>query len=359
MKIYYFGGSEGGREAMMMAQRFPNDFDAIVSVVPVVNYSGINLVRDKIAQLQQDGGWINPAKVKMMYNAVNAACDNLDGLADGVISAFEKCLSVFDSKTLRCPNGADTGDTCLSDAQIEADRILHRPYQYPFALANGVTSFPGWTYGSEAQAGGMVASVTGIEPAHFPIVSEKVQSISWTGTDGFMRYLIARDPKFNPLQFSAQEFAPRIREISDMFDATNPDLSVFVARGGKLIVKGNGADYRRSILQEITYYKAVVAKMGQARVDGFIRFYVTPGVDHPGNGVTISGAAVPAKVDLLSALDDWADGGKAPAELVQVSQENKAPFKTLASRPMCLYPTFPNYSGQGDPNDASSFTCTN
>jgi feruloyl esterase len=111
-------------------------------------------------------------------------------------------------------------------------------------------------------------------------------------------------------------------------------------------------------LQEITYYKAVVAKMGQARVDGFIRFYVTPGVDHPGNGVTISGAAVPAKVDLLGALDGWADGGKAPAELVQVSQENKAPFKTLASRPMCLYPTFPHYSGQGDPNESSSFTCT-
>ena len=172
-----------------------------------------------------------------------------------------------------------------------------------------------------------------------------------------MRYLIARDPKFNPLQFSAQQFAPRYREISEMFDATNPDLSAFLARGGKLIVKGNGADYRRSILQEITYYKAVVAKMGQARVDGFIRFYVTPGVDHPGNGVTISGAAVPAKVDLLGALDGWADGGKAPAELMQVSQEPKAPFKTLSARPMCLYPAFPRYSGQGDPNEASSFAC--
>jgi feruloyl esterase len=341
----------------MMAQRFPADFDAIVSVVPVANYTGINLVRGKIAQLQQDGGWISPAKVKMMYNAVNAACDKLDGLADGVISAFEKCRSVFDPKTLRCPNGADTGDTCLSDAQIDADRVLHQPYQYPFALANGVTSFPGWTYGSEDQAGGMAASVTGLEPAHFPIVSEKVQSISWTGANGFLRYVIARNEKFNPLQFSAQEFAPRIREISDMFDTTNPDLSPFLARGGKLILKGNGADYRRSILQEITYYKAVVAKMGQARADSFIRFYVTPGVDHPGNGVMISGAAVPAKVDLLGALDGWADVGKTPAELVQVSQENKAPFKTVASRPMCLYPAFPRYDGKGDPSDAASFAC--
>jgi hypothetical protein len=356
-KVYYYGGSEGGREALMMAQRFPKDFDAIVSVVPVANYVGINLVRDKIAQLQQDGGWIGPAKVKAIQSAVNAACDKLDGLADGVIGAFEKCRSVFDAKTLRCPNGADTGDTCLSDAQIEADRVLHQPYAYPFALANGITSFPGWTYGSEEQAGGMVASVTGQEPAHFPIVSAKVQSISWTGTNGFLRFMIARDPAFNPLHFSAQEFAPRIREISNMFDTTNPDLSAFLARGGKLILKGNGADYRRSILQEITYYKSVVAKMGQARVDGFIRFYVTPGVDHPGNGVMSSGAAVPAKADLLGALDGWVDSGKAPGELTQVSQEAKAPFTIVASRPMCLYPAFPHYRGEGDPNDKASFTC--
>src|SRR5258706_7350594 len=153
-KIYYFGGSEGGREALMMAQRFPADFDGIVSVVPVANYTGINLVRNKLAVLQQDGGWMNPAKVKMMRGAVNAACDMLDSLADGVISAYEKCLTVFDPKSLRCPNGIDTGDTCLSDAQIEADRLVHRPFAYPIALANGVTAFPCWTYGSEDQPRG-------------------------------------------------------------------------------------------------------------------------------------------------------------------------------------------------------------
>jgi hypothetical protein len=356
-KIYYFGGSEGGREALMMAQRFPADFDGIVSVVPVANYTGINLVRNKVAVLQQDGGWMNPAKVKMLRNAINAACDTLDGLADGVISAYEKCLSVFDVKTLRCANGADTGDTCLSDAQIEADRIVHRPFAYPFALANGVTAFPGWTYGSEDQPGGMIDSVTGAEPPHFPILSEKVQSIAWSNSNGFVRYLLARDAKFNPLKFSTQEFASRVREISDLYDTTNPDLSAFLARGGKLILKGNGADYQRSVLQEITYYKSVVAKMGQARADQFIRFYVTPGVNHPGNGVMSSGAAVPAKVDLLGALDGWVGTGKAPGALMQVTQESRAPFKIEASRPMCLYPSYPRYKGEGDSNEASSFAC--
>ena len=169
--------------------------------------------------------------------------------------------------------------------------------------------------------------------------------------------MLARDAKFNPLQFSPQESAVRIREISQLFDTTNPDLSAFLARGSKLILKGNGADYQRSPLQEITYYKSVVAKMGQARADQFIRFYVTPGVNHPGNGVMSSGAAVPAKVDLLGALDGWVDTGKAPGALMQVRQETKAPFKTEASRPMCLYPSYPRYKGEGDANEASSFAC--
>jgi feruloyl esterase len=356
-KIYFYGGSEGGREALMMAQRFATDFDGIVSAVPVANYTGGNLMRAKLAQLQREGGWINPAKVKLIHNAVNAACDKLDGLEDGVISAYEKCLSTFDVSTLRCPNGADTGDTCLSDKQIEADRLVHRPYQYPFAMKNGVTAFPGWTYGNEVQPGGMIDTITGEESPQFPITNEKTQSIAWVNADGFVRYFFARDPKFDPFQFSPEKFAGRLKEISEMFDTTDPDLSAFQARGGKLILKGNGADYQRSVLQEIDYYKSVVGKMGQDRVDQFIRLYVTPGVNHPGNGVMRDGQAVPAKVDLLGTLDAWVDLGKAPDSLMQVSQQEQAPFYTIASRPMCRYPLSPRYDGHGDPSQAASFAC--
>ena len=224
-KTYFYGGSEGGREALMMAQRFPTDFEGIVSVVPVANYAGGNLVRAKLGQLQRDGGWIRPAKVKLILNAVNAACDRLDGLEDGVVSAYEKCLSAFDVGTLRCPDGADTGDSCLSDKQIEADRLVHRPYRYPLAMKNGVTAFPGWTYGSEVQPGGMVDTITGKEPPQSPIANEKVQSVAWVNADGFVRYFFARDPKLDPFQFSAEKFAGRIKEISEMFDTTDPDLS--------------------------------------------------------------------------------------------------------------------------------------
>ena len=343
----------------MMAQRFPADFDGIVSVVPVANYTGGNMMRAKLVQLQGEGGWINPAKVKLIHNAVNAACDKLDGLDDGVIGAYEKCLSMFDVGTLRCPNGADTGDTCLSDKQIEADRLVHRPYRYPFVMKNGVMTFPGWTYGSEVQTGGMIDTITGAELPQFPIANEKTQSVAWVNADGFVRYYFARDPKFNPFQFSPEKFAVRIKEISEMFDTTDPDLSKFQARGGKLILKGNGADYQRSVLQEIDYYKSVVAKMGQDRVDQFVRFYVTPGVNHPGNGVMKDGKAVPAKVDLLGVLDAWADFGQAPDTLMQVSQQEQAPFEMIGSRPMCRYPLSPRYDGHGDPSQAASFACAN
>jgi feruloyl esterase len=203
----------------------------------------------------------------------------------------------------------------------------------------------------------MVDTITGKEPPQFPIANEKAQSVAWVNADGFVRYFFARDPKLDPFRFSAEKFAARIKEISEMFDTTDPDLSAFQARGGKLILKGNGADYQRSVLQEIDYYKSVVAKMGQDRVDQFVRFYVTPGVNHPGNGVTRDGKAVPAKVDLLGVLDAWVDSGKAPDTLMQVSQQEQAPFATIALRPMCRYPLSPRYDGEGAPSQAASFTC--
>ncbi len=359
IKMYFFGGSEGGREALVMAQRFPQDFDGIVSVVPVAYYTGANLTRAKLAQLQNAGGWIGPAKVKLIHNAVIAACDKLDGLADGVIGAYEKCMTVFDVGSLRCPGDSDTGDSCLSDAQIAADRQAHRPYEFPFAMKNGVTSFPGWNYGSEDQPGGMVDNVTGRAKPQFPVGSEPKPSTAWVNADGFVRFVFVRDAKFNSLGFKAADYVARIKEVSEMFDTTDPDLSAFLARGGKLILKGNGADYQRSVMQEITYYNSVVARMGRERVDQFIRFFVTPGVNHAGNGLLSSGAPVPAKVDMLGALDNWVNSGKAPDRLLQVTQEAKAPFKVAASRPMCRYPLTPRYDGHGEPSEASSFACAN
>jgi hypothetical protein len=168
-RLYYFGGSEGGREGLTMAQRFPNDYDGIVSIVPVINWVALQSAGNRTGIVQQNGGWLNAAKLALVRKAVLAACDADDGLADGIISRYEDCAKKFDAKTLRCPDGKDAGDACLSDAQVAAIISLHTPYEFPFALTNGLTSYPGYNWGHEDQPDGMLAWVTGPKPAAFPL----------------------------------------------------------------------------------------------------------------------------------------------------------------------------------------------
>ena len=133
-------------------------------------------------------------------------------------------------------------------------------------------------------------------------------------------------------------------------DSTNPDLSAFAARGGKLIISEHMADYAQSPYAGIEYYRSVVAKMGQAAVDGFLRLYVTPGADHMGIGA-------PSSFDVLDVLTDWVEWSRAPGNLVQVAQQSAPPFVVSASRPMCRYPAYPRYRGSGDARMAESFEC--
>ncbi|MGZ5866158.1 MAG: tannase/feruloyl esterase family alpha/beta hydrolase [Xanthobacteraceae bacterium] len=356
-RMYYFGGSEGGREGLTMAQRFPADYDGIVSTVPVINFVALQSAGNRSGIVQQNGGWLNRDKLTRIRKAVVAACDADDGLADGIISRYEECTKKFDSKALRCTNGSDTGADCLSDAQIKAVEALHTPIDMGFPLVNGVRSYPGYNYGHEDQPGGMIDWVTGPKAAEFPLPAPEQQGRQWYYGSGAIRYLFARDEKYNSLNFAPQDFRARILEISKLMDSTDPDLSRFAKHGNRLIIKENAHDFAQSAYAGINYYKAVVSKMGQKNVERFARLYVTPGVNHAGTGVSgTDGSPVPRGVDLLGVLDDWVVRGKAPNELVQVAQSPTTPFATIASRPMCRYPTYPHYRS-GPPSQAASFFC--
>ena len=367
-RIYYYGGSKGGREGLTMAQRFPADFDGIVSAVPAINLTGHMAagVRNGIALMGD--GWLSPAKVKTLHKAVVDACDASDGLADGIISRYAACRTVFDPKKLRCPDGRDS-DNCLTDAQIAAIETIHSPYMFSFPLANGVTTYPGYNYGGEDQPGGMIAWMTGTNAPAYPLPSPagirapELAGVTfaaievWRLASGFVRYFLAGDPNFDPRKFRPEDFRARIEQISALMDSTDPDLSRFAARGGKLILKENMSDHGISPFNGVAYYKSVVDKLGQASVDSFMRFYVTPGANHGGVGVSsLDGSVLPRGVDLLDAIDNWADRGIAPGALVQVAQDPKPPFAVTASRPMCRYPQWPRYMG-GPPKDAASFSC--
>jgi feruloyl esterase len=355
-RIYYYGGSEGGREGITMAQRFPADFDGIVSAVPAVNFTGLMIAGARNGAALMGEAWLGPAKVKTLHKAVLDACDMLDGLADGIVSRYAACRGAFNPKKLRCPQGSDA-DNCLTDAQIVAVETIHSPYTFPFPLANGITSYPGYNYGGEDQPTGMVAWTTGPKTPAYPQPSPDEQGRMWYYGSGFVRYFIAGDPKFDPRKFRPEDFRARIEHISALMDSTDPDLSRYAARGSKLILKENMADHAISPFNGIAYYKNVVEKLGQASVDSFMRFFVTPGANHGGSGVSsVNGTALPQGVDLLDAVDGWVDRGIAPGPLVQVAQEPKPPFAITASRPLCRYPQWPRYVG-GPAKDAASFSC--
>jgi feruloyl esterase len=359
-RFYYYGGSEGGREGLTMAQRFPADYDGIVSAVPVINWTALQAAGTRNGIVQQNGGWLGPAKVATLGRAVLAACDGLDGLEDGIVSHHEGCAAAFDAKTLRCPDGRDAGDACLSDAQIAAVAAFHAPYRMGVPLANGVAGYPGWGHGGEDQPGGMVQWQTGPQPPAFPLPLPTEQSRGWYYGSGAIRYFIARDPAYDPRSFAPAAFAGRVAEVSALMDSTDPDLSAFLARGGRLILKENMADYAQSPFAGIDYYRAVVARMGQATADRFVRLYLSPGSNHSGSGVRgTDGSPIPQYVDLLGALDAWVEQGQAPGDhLVQTSQAAKPPFAVMSSRPMCRHPNYPRYDGSGDPLVATSYTCT-
>lgn len=357
---YYFGGSEGGREGLMLAQRYPKDFDGIVSVVPVIHWTGLFNGFIGWTKPQFGGGALNAAEIRTVADAVNTACDALDGLADGVVSNYLACPAHFSLDSLRCAGGADTGDTCLADPQLATLKAAYGPTVLPFALANGLTTYPGRLFGGEIQPGsdGIGRWVTNGRVPQVPTpAADDARGVNYGGS--YARYVIARDATFDVRNFDPASFQARIQAVSELMDATDPDLSAFLRRGGKLILRENTGDMAQSPVAGMQYYDSVVARLGQAEVDKFIRLYVSPASNHSGTAASLTtGQAVPTTADLLAELDRWVTTGTAPADaLTQVRNAAAAPYTTLASRPLCRYPNYPQYVG-GDTTLAASYRCT-
>lgn len=361
-EMYYFGGSEGGREGLTMAQRFPADYDGIVSVVPVISWTGLfhAFVRNQTPQFADS---LDAAKAPAIARAVSDACDALDGLADGVVNNYLACHGRVNLQALRCPGGADAGSTCLSDAEINTLRAIHTPYTFSFPLVNGVTSYPQWLYSHEDSLDGLtlmnlVRWVTGSAPPAIP-PNPTANATQWLYGSNWIRYAIARDANFDVRTYNPDNFMARVQETSALVDSTNSDLSAFFARGGKLILRENAADRAQSPLVGIDYYNAVVARFGHRKVDRSIRLYVSPASTHTGNSRSVTDQLpVPTMVDLLDPLDRWVTTGRAPPDaIIQSVKQTVPPFTVLATRPMCQYPDYPHYVG-GDRSQAASYVCT-
>lgn len=350
-KMYFAGSSEGGREGVTMAQRYPDAFDGIFSRVPVLHWTGLQHagLRDGFATMGD--GWIRPAQVKLVHDAVLAACDAADGLADGLVSDPVGCRSRFDVTALRCAAGA-SGDACLNDAQVKAVQALHSPYRFDFDLANGLREYPGRGPSAEnlpsfGPTGGWTAWWLGQAVPNLPPTPNN--SIAWFYGAGAIQYFYAQDPKADLKSYSPSKFQARVQQVSALMDSTNPDLGAFHARGGKLILLENLGDYAQSPYAGIGWHASVVQKMGREKVDSFFKLYTAPNVDHVGTGG-------PANGDFLDALVGWVERGTTPAGLTLVEQDAKPPFAVKRARPLCEWPAYPRYQG-GDPRLAASFQC--
>ena len=360
-RLYYFGGSEGGREGLTMAQRFPSDYDGIVSVVPVVQLSMLFQSYLPRQLPQMNGGWLSPAKVSAFARFVSDACDELDGLADGVVNNYLACPGRIDLQALRCPDGADIGDQCLSDPQLDTLRAVHAPFTLQFPMANGLMSYPQSLFGNETTPDTVNATmtrwVTGTAPPTLPIDTGTAAQ-QWLYGVNFVRFFVARDAAFDVRQYDPANFRTRLEQVSALIDSSNPDLSAFFARGGKLILRENMGDLAQSPLAGINYFQSVVDRLGQQVVDGSARLYISPASNHSGPAASVTdGTLVPTAVDLLDPLDTWVSSGQPPAEtLVQTRKATVPPFAIEASRPMCRYPGYPHYVG-GDVRVSASYEC--
>jgi len=354
-KTYFFGSSTGGRDGLSEAQRWPADYDGIVVNRPALNYTGLrlsNVVLGRALYLNNGAGWLDVAKTVLLQNAVMSACDALDGVADGIVSNVAACnaQSATVLASVRCPSGVDSGDTCLSDAQIATVQTIAAPLQLPYPLANGVTRYAGYNILAGSVFAGPYTTRDLGESKVPANPAGKKDANQWVTGDQWVKYFVTRVPTFDSLTFDPVNpgtYASRVQALSALTDATSTDLSAYVAKGGKLIMTHGLADEIVSTDSSTDYYTGLVQRFGQGTVDGFARFYLMPGVGHG------TGPFHPA-IDSLSALDEWVESGKAP-ETLTMSDLNAA---TLGrTRPLCRYPLWPKYIG-GDVNAAASFQCT-
>jgi hypothetical protein len=335
-RSYFEGCSNGGREGLMNAQRYPALFDGIISRAPAYNWVGIMGTFNRTAKaLAAPGGAINAAKVTTLSNAVLAACDALDGVVDGVVSNPQACN--FNPATLRCPGGADTGNACLSDAQLAVVASVTTPA----AFAGGAYTYPGWPLSGNENAG-----------AAWDLWTSGAPSLQFLFQDTTVKYYLAGNPLANSLLYNYNSNPAALAAMSGLNDATNPNLHAFLGAGGKLMLWHGGNDAALSVRATTDYYQKVVAAVGgHANADQFLRYYVAPGVNHCAGGPGADSS------DLLSALDAWVTEGHAPRTLKAIRLDAST-GATLLSRPLCVYPAYPRYKGTGDVNSAKNFSCT-
>jgi feruloyl esterase len=316
--------STGGRQGLMEAYRYPEDYDGISSMAPANPMVGLMIgslwtgyaaMKDEAHRLPD---------IMISNKAYIEQCDETDGLKDGIVSDPERCG--FDPGIIQCKEG--NKNDCLTAQQVEALRDIYGGTKNP---ATGELVFAGFPPGSEQQ----VMALTG-GPEPFMVATS------------YFRDIVFNNPQWDFRFYDYdKDLEASFKAGSDILDVPSNGLTRFFEGGGKLLLSHGWADGLIPAPNTIAFYKSMTANMDPGKVAGSVRLFMFPGMGHCGGG------DAPCVVDMLSVIDKWVSEGKAPDSIIASRPPDQKPM----TRPVCPYPQIAGYKGTGDIDDAANFIC--
>jgi feruloyl esterase len=321
---YWDGCSGGGREGLLQAYRYPDEFDGIIAGDPA------NVRRNAWAlwlatqTFKDPAAYIPPDKYPMIHRAVLASCDANDGLKDGLLENPESCHPDF--KVIEC-KAVDSPD-CLTPRQVQTAQTIINPA----TTSTGKILFPRLEPGTELRWGRLAG---GPNPAELFL-------------DQF-RYVVYKDPNWDWRSFDLERDAAKANAVDKDVDDLKPDLAAFAKHGGKLLLYHGWADQQVAPGSSIEFYQSAASLSGDpAQASNWIRLFMAPGMGH------CSGGEGPDSFDKISLIEQWVEQGKTPDRIVAAHHTAGRVDRT---RPLCPYPQTAHYNGAGSIDDAANFTC--
>lgn len=342
-RSYWDSCSNGGRQGLIEAERYPRDFDGILANSPWIDQTGYT-IGAIWNQRALDAARLTAPKLALLASHVMAKCDAVDGLKDGLIDDPRKCRFDAHRDVPACAAGVDN-DSCLTGAQADA---IMKIYRGP--VSNGKPLFPGYMLGSEAvlPARGGGPGVSGWINFIVPAGAAR-PAADFSLADGLLRYLVFSPPRpeYDYRTFDFDHDVPLLTRWGTEANATATDLSAFRERGGKLLMTYGWADTILQPMVGVEYYQKALAKNGPGTPD-FFRLFMVPGMGHCGGGIGTD------RFDAMTALIDWVEKGR-PPDVIRASRVIGK--REVRSRPLCPYPQVARYSGHGSIDDAANFSC--
>jgi hypothetical protein len=379
---YYVGGSQGGREGLTVAQRYPQDYNGVLSSVPIVGFSSLMLGPTRIRiQEKPAANWVPPVKGNAILAEMMRQCDTLDGSVDGVINNYVDCRAIFNVNDkqgpqqpwskLQCKDNKDltpndeSAAACLTSAQIDTLHYMFSDLTTGVALPFGRTNFGMWapttaiaaklpSFGNMSPPGGLLMKERYRWQEGAAETAPVFATLGTLGVTGF----VMQDVTANPLDFSLEKHGARYAQIAQWLDSTQADFNTFAKQGSKLIITVGTDDTIAPSGEQLNFYQSMLDVMGRQAVDNFARLFVLPQTGHglTGTSATIDGdgkvntpAEIPSRLDRFALLTAWVERGVTPALTQEVTG-------ATGTRPLCSYPNYPHLEGT-DRAASKSYVC--